>query len=328
MTGMRAARDSARRADRSALARRPRPAGVDGLICPAASLRRLPALAVPSPVAPVMTDWYRARAGAAVPRICNGFQILCEAHLLPGALTRNAGLKFITRDGRCGVENAAHRVDPGLPGGQQIVVPLRAEGRLRGGCRYAGWPRASDRSSSVRGDNPNGSAAAIAGVLQTRRAPCRADAASGARGRPAHRADRRRPRFFASVLAGWRRDRDRHGGAGAATAGLPQPFAELGLTAAEYERSWSARPPPHRRRTGPVLGHVERALLLQVLQGAPGQFAPRRRRPARCSRASGTTPAWSTSGRATRSPSRSSRTTTRRTWSPTRARHRRRRHRP
>ena len=44
--------------------------------------------------------------------ICNGFQILCEAHLLPGALTRNAGLRFVNRDIRIRIENAEHAVDP------------------------------------------------------------------------------------------------------------------------------------------------------------------------------------------------------------------------
>ena len=51
--------------------------------------------------APVMSELVPA-AGAGLPvlGICNGFQILCEAHLLPGALTRNAGLHFINRDQR------------------------------------------------------------------------------------------------------------------------------------------------------------------------------------------------------------------------------------
>ena len=57
--------------------------------------------------APVMADLVpAARAGLPVLGICNGFQILCEAHLLPGALTRNAGLKFVTRDVPLRVENA------------------------------------------------------------------------------------------------------------------------------------------------------------------------------------------------------------------------------
>src|ERR1019366_8174176 len=57
--------------------------------------------------APVMRELVpAARAGLPVLGICNGFQILCEAHLLPGALTRNAGLRFIDRDVRLRVEHA------------------------------------------------------------------------------------------------------------------------------------------------------------------------------------------------------------------------------
>ena len=63
--------------------------------------------------APVMGELVpAARAGLPVLGICNGFQILCEAHLLPGALTRNAGLKFITRDLRAAGGERADRVDP------------------------------------------------------------------------------------------------------------------------------------------------------------------------------------------------------------------------
>src|ERR1700735_2263216 len=58
--------------------------------------------------APVMAELVpAARAGLPVLGICNGFQILCEAHLRPGALTRNAGLRFITRDVRLTVANAS-----------------------------------------------------------------------------------------------------------------------------------------------------------------------------------------------------------------------------
>ena len=57
--------------------------------------------------APVMAELVpAARAGLPVLGICNGFQILCEAHLLPGALTRNAGLRFIHADVRLTVLNA------------------------------------------------------------------------------------------------------------------------------------------------------------------------------------------------------------------------------
>jgi phosphoribosylformylglycinamidine synthase subunit PurQ / glutaminase len=117
--------------------------------------------------APVMGELVpAARAGLPVLGICNGFQILCEAHLLPGALTRNAGLKFITRDLRLRVENAHTAWTRCYSGGQQIVVPLKS-----GEGAYAADPDTlADLEASGRvviryaGDNPNGSAAAIAGV--------------------------------------------------------------------------------------------------------------------------------------------------------------------
>ena len=117
--------------------------------------------------APVMGELVpAARAGLPVLGICNGFQILCEAHLLPGALTRNAGLKFITRDVRLRVENADTAWTRWYSGGQQIVVPLKS-----GEGAYAADPDTlADLEASGQvviryaQDNPNGSAAAIAGV--------------------------------------------------------------------------------------------------------------------------------------------------------------------
>ena len=116
--------------------------------------------------APVMGELVpAARAGLPVLGICNGFQILCEAHLLPGALTRNAGLKFITRDVRLRVENARTAWTRAYSAGQQIVVPLKS-----GEGAYAADPGAlADLEASGQvviryADNPNGSAAAIAGV--------------------------------------------------------------------------------------------------------------------------------------------------------------------
>jgi phosphoribosylformylglycinamidine synthase len=117
--------------------------------------------------APVMSDLVpAARAGLPVLGICNGFQILCEAHLLPGALTRNAGLRFVTRDLPLRVENARTAWTSGYVSGQQIVVPLKS-----GEGAYAADPGTLARLEAsgqvvlrYAGDNPNGSAAAIAGV--------------------------------------------------------------------------------------------------------------------------------------------------------------------
>jgi len=117
--------------------------------------------------APVMSDLVpAARAGLPVLGICNGFQILCEAHLLPGALTRNAGLRFINRDLRLRVENARTAWTSAYAADEEVVVPLKS-----GEGAYAADPgtlAALEASGQVvlryAADNPNGSADAIAGV--------------------------------------------------------------------------------------------------------------------------------------------------------------------
>ena len=116
--------------------------------------------------APVMGELVpAARAGLPVLGICNGFQILCEAHLLPGALTRNAGLTFITRDLRLRVENARTAWTRRYSDGQQIVVPLKSgEGAYAAGPGTLADLEASGQVVIRYADNPNGSAAAIAGV--------------------------------------------------------------------------------------------------------------------------------------------------------------------
>ena len=116
--------------------------------------------------APVMGELVpAARAGLPVLGICNGFQILCEAHLLPGALTRNAGLKFITRDLRLRVENARTAWTRAYSPGQQIVVPLKSgEGAYAAGPGTLADLEGSGQVVIRYADNPNGSAAAIAGV--------------------------------------------------------------------------------------------------------------------------------------------------------------------
>ncbi|HEY2576655.1 MAG TPA: phosphoribosylformylglycinamidine synthase subunit PurQ [Streptosporangiaceae bacterium] len=118
--------------------------------------------------APVMTALVPAvRAGLPVLGICNGFQILCEAHLLPGALTRNRGLRFVCRDVRLRVENARTPWTSGYSGGQEITVPLKS-----GEGAYATDPAAL-AELEARGQvvaryidfsQPNGSQANVAGI--------------------------------------------------------------------------------------------------------------------------------------------------------------------
>ena len=72
-----------------------------------------------------------ARAGGAVLGICNGFQILCEAGLLPGALTRNAGLRFLSRPVRVRVERTDTPFTLRYTAGEVLEVPIaHGDGRF------------------------------------------------------------------------------------------------------------------------------------------------------------------------------------------------------
>src|SRR3954447_13089176 len=81
--------------------------------------------------APIMAEVVTAaRAGLPVLGICNGFQVLCEAGLLPGALIRNAGLHFVCRDQRLRVESPDTSWTSEYAAGAEIVVPVKnGEGR-------------------------------------------------------------------------------------------------------------------------------------------------------------------------------------------------------
>jgi phosphoribosylformylglycinamidine synthase len=117
--------------------------------------------------APVMSELVpAARAGLPVLGICNGFQILCEAHLLPGALTRNAGLRFVSRDLRLRIENTHTPWTSRYTAGQEITVPLKS-----GEGAYAADPATLAEIEAAgrvviryAGINPNGSAAGVAGI--------------------------------------------------------------------------------------------------------------------------------------------------------------------
>jgi phosphoribosylformylglycinamidine synthase len=118
---------------------------------------------------PVMAELAAAaKAGLPVLGICNGFQILCEAHLLPGALTRNAGLHFVSRDVHLRVENTDTSWTRAYREGQEIVVPLKSgEGAY---AADAGTLAALESGGQVVArylGNPNGSARDIAGVTNT-----------------------------------------------------------------------------------------------------------------------------------------------------------------
>jgi len=107
-----------------------------------------------------------ARDGGLVAGICNGFQILVESGLLPGALVRNRSLKFICKPVELRIETVASPFTSAGTKGQTLVVPI-AHGE---GCYYADERtldclEAEDRVAFRYADNPNGALRDIAGIL-------------------------------------------------------------------------------------------------------------------------------------------------------------------
>lgn len=121
--------------------------------------------------APVMSPLIdAAHGGLPVLGICNGFQILCESHLLPGALTRNDHRHFICRDQGLRIENTDSMWTRDYSLGQEIVIPLK-----NGEGGYVASERVLDELEGEGrviaryiGVNPNGSYRDIAGICNAR----------------------------------------------------------------------------------------------------------------------------------------------------------------
>ena len=146
--------------------------GVDALVLPGGfsygDYLRAGAIAAFAPIMAEVKD--AAAKGMPVLGICNGFQMLVEAHLLPGGLIRNAHQQFIRRDQRLRVENAATAWTSDFTEGDEIVIPLKnADG---------GYIADAETLARVNGEglvtfrylgvNPNGSLDDIAGLTNDR----------------------------------------------------------------------------------------------------------------------------------------------------------------
>jgi phosphoribosylformylglycinamidine synthase I len=146
--------------------------GVDALVLPGGfsygDYLRCGAIAARSPIMAEVID--AANGGMPVLGICNGFQILVEAHLLPGGLVRNALGTFVCRDQKMRVENASTAFTNQYEAGQEITIPLKnGEG---------GYLADAETVNRIEGEglvvfryldvDPNGSLNGIAGITNER----------------------------------------------------------------------------------------------------------------------------------------------------------------
>jgi phosphoribosylformylglycinamidine synthase I len=142
--------------------------GVDAVVVPGGfsygDYLRAGAIARFAPVMQSVVD--AARRGMPVLGICNGFQILCEAGLLPGAMLRNAGLHFVCRDQWLRVENITTAWSTRFEPGAEILIPVK---NIDG--RYTALQSTVDELEAEGrvvfryvGGNPNGSLNDIAGI--------------------------------------------------------------------------------------------------------------------------------------------------------------------
>ena len=224
--GRRPAGLPALRRRRAALARRRDLRGVDAVVVPGGfsygDYLRVGAIARFSPVMDAVREF--ARAGGPVLGICNGFQVLCEAGLLPGALLPNESLRFVCRQVDVEVENptrpsrasarGATAVDPGQAHHRPL---LRADVTLE-----QSRPTARSCCATHARQNPNGSAP-TSPASATRGQRDGPDAASRARRRPADGLARRRALFESLAHVPGSRHRREHARGPPRSSASPTP---------------------------------------------------------------------------------------------------------
>ena len=129
---------------------------------------RCGAIAARSPISQSVIA--HAGRGGYVLGVCNGFQVLTETGLLPGALMRNANLKFICKPVALTVATADSAFTAGYAKGQTITIPVaHHDGNYQIDAATLSGLEAEDRIAFTYGENANGSTADIAGVLSANR---------------------------------------------------------------------------------------------------------------------------------------------------------------
>jgi phosphoribosylformylglycinamidine synthase len=147
------------------------PAGLDLIVLPGGfaygDYLRCGAMAALSPAMGAVRA--AAERGVAVAGICNGFQILCEARLLPGALLRNAGLKYVCKRVELEVVNGQTRFTAGFRGRREVAMTVgHGEGNYFADEAMLDRLEGEGQVVFRYHDNPNGSARDIAGIVSER----------------------------------------------------------------------------------------------------------------------------------------------------------------
>jgi phosphoribosylformylglycinamidine synthase I len=148
-------------------------AGIDAVVVPGGfsygDYLRAGAIARFSPVMEAVAEF--ADRGGPVLGICNGFQVLCEAGMLPGALLPNAGLRFVCRQVELEVANTETAATSACSPGQRLSIPVKH----MSGRWFAPADQLAELESANRvvfryspGENPNGSVGDVAGVANER----------------------------------------------------------------------------------------------------------------------------------------------------------------